>query len=149
MQKTGQETRAFIRHPSDIPIEIGAQSAAEAARRRLNNVSLGGLACEYAVPLELGALVKIRIPVTRPAFETKGKVVWCHRRQGHFDVGVQFTEGDDAYKARMVEQICHIEHYRNEVRDREGRTLDGETAALEWIRKFAAKFPDPGLSGRQ
>jgi hypothetical protein len=49
----------------------------------------------------------------------------------------------------MVEQLCHIEHYRKEVRDTEGRILDGEAAAREWISKFAAKFPDPGLSGRQ
>jgi hypothetical protein len=71
-------------HPSDIPIEIGTETAPQAARPRLNNVSPGGLSCECAAPVEPGAQVKIRIPVVRPAFETKGKVVWCHRRQGHF-----------------------------------------------------------------
>ncbi len=149
MQKTVRKARAFIRHPSDIPIEIGTEMAPQAARHRLNNVSLGGLCCECAAPLTPGALVKIRFPVVRPAFETKGNVVWCHRRQGHFDLGVQFTEREDAFRARMVEQICHIEHYRNEIRDAEGRILDGEAAAREWISKFAAQFPDAGLSGRQ
>jgi PilZ domain-containing protein len=153
MHKTERTARAFIRHPSDIPIEIGAEMAAEEARRRLNNVSLGGLSCECALPLERGALVRIRIPVVRPAFETEGQVAWCRRRHGHFEVGVQFTEGEDAFRARMVEQICHIEHYRNEVREKEGRVLDGEAAALEWIGKFAGKFPgqfpDPGRPGRQ
>ena len=41
----------------------------------------------------------------------------------------------------MVEQICHIEHYKSEVLAREGRHLDGEQAAREWIQKFAHGFP--------
>lgn len=41
----------------------------------------------------------------------------------------------------MVEQLCHIEHYKAEVLAREGRQLDGEQAAREWIRKFAHGFP--------
>ncbi|WP_300318347.1 hypothetical protein [Accumulibacter sp.] len=41
----------------------------------------------------------------------------------------------------MVEQIQHIEHYRQEVLLVEGRTLDGDSAALEWISRYAALFP--------
>ncbi len=45
--------------------------------------------------------------------------------------------------ARMVEQICHIEQYKNEILKAEGRQLDSKQAALEWIQKFASEFPNP------
>ena len=41
----------------------------------------------------------------------------------------------------MVEQLCHIEHYRNEVNRKEGRDISSEEAATEWIAQFADKFP--------
>jgi hypothetical protein len=40
-----------------------------------------------------------------------------------------------------VEQICHIEQYKADVLLSEGRRLNGEQAALEWIEKFARDFP--------
>jgi hypothetical protein len=42
---------------------------------------------------------------------------------------------------RMCEQVCHIENYRNEVKAAEGRELTPEQAAVEWVSKFAARFP--------
>jgi len=41
----------------------------------------------------------------------------------------------------MVEQLCYIERYRREVREKEGRELDSSSAAAEWIAKYAANFP--------
>jgi predicted ATPase len=131
--------RAFLRHPSDIPIELkeNARSRAE----RLNNVSFGGLACESREYLEQNTLVNIRLPTIQPAFATTGKVVWCTKRNGNYDVGIQFLDESDLFLTRMVEQLCHIEHYRNEVRTSEGRSLSGEEAAREWIAKHAHDFP--------
>ena len=40
----------------------------------------------------------------------------------------------------MVEQVCQIEHYRQAVLRQEGRALDGEAAAPEWIARYAADF---------
>ena len=42
---------------------------------------------------------------------------------------------------RMVEQVCHIEHWKKEIREKEGRELTGEQAAMEWIKKYAKDFP--------
>jgi hypothetical protein len=53
---------------------------------------------------------------------------------------VEFIESKDAFRIRMVEQICHIEHYKNEIREKEGRLLNGREAALEWINKYAGSF---------
>jgi hypothetical protein len=41
----------------------------------------------------------------------------------------------------MVEQICCIEHYREEILLNEGRELSCEEAATEWISTYAAQFP--------
>ena len=49
---------------------------------------------------------------------------------------------DEAFKVRMVEQICHIEHYRKEVLASEDRRLTSQEAATEWIGKYSSKFPD-------
>jgi hypothetical protein len=57
---------------------------------------------------------------------------------------VQFTAPTDSFKVRMLEQICHIEVYKKELRKKQGRRVTGEQAAIEWINKYAEKFPkDP------
>ena len=58
-----------------------------------------------------------------------------------YEVGVMFMNSDSDFKVRMVEQVCHIEHYRKEVLETEGRMINGEEAALEWIKKHAKDFP--------
>jgi hypothetical protein len=50
-------------------------------------------------------------------------------------------ELNDPFAARMVAQVRLIERYRDEVLRREGRLLDGDSAALEWITRYAARFP--------
>lgn len=141
MRASGRTRRSYMRHPSGIPIEITAATGADAGRRRLRDVGLGGLACESAQPLPPGAMVSVRIPIVFPPFETRARVVWCQGRGAGYELGMQFVAPKDAYAARMVEQICHIEDYRNRVREIEGRALDAEQAALEWISKYADGFP--------
>lgn len=85
----------------------------------------------------------LRIPYVDPEFETDAKVVWCKENETGAEMGVEFINPDDAYKARMVEQVCHIEDYRQKVLSMEGRELTPEEAAAEWISNFAANFPNP------
>ena len=134
--------RSFIRHPSDIPIEYQAdEKEGPVSQEHLNNVSTGGLAFSCAYPLSPGSMLNIRIAVVEPRFEAQAQVAWCHPEGDGYVVGVAFTESDDLFRARMVEQLCHIEHYKAEVLASEGRQLDGEQAAREWIDKFARGFP--------
>lgn len=136
--------RAYIRHPSDIPIVISSAVGGAQEKRALNNVSFGGLSCGSGVYLQPGTLVSLRVPLIKPPFEAQGRVVWCRARADGYDLGIEFLHADDAFRVRMVEQICHIEQYRRQVRIVEGRQLTGEQAAREWISLFAADFPDPG-----
>ena len=47
---------------------------------------------------------------------------------------------NDAFTARMLEQIWQIMNYQNRL-EQEGRVLSIEEAALEWIDRYAAHFP--------
>ena len=132
--------RKYIRHPMDIPIEVVFQG--ESSKNDLNNLGLGGLSFYTHQVYRAGDIVTIKILLVSPAFEVATKVVWCQAQtQGGYDIGVEFISNEDIFKARMVEQICHIEHYKKEVLEKEGRNLDGRQAALEWIEKYAADFP--------
>jgi hypothetical protein len=141
--------RQFIRHPTDIPIEVSADRQIDHATLHGRNLSLGGLAFQCDLELPLGTLVDVRIPFVQPTFETKARVAWCRAREAGFDLGVEFLDAEDAYRGRMVEQVCHIENYKQVVYQNEGRPLTVEEAAHEWISKHAAQFPDTGPERHQ
>jgi len=134
--------RQFMRHPTNITIEVTAGSELDHAARNGRNVGMGGLAFQSDRPLANGSIIELRIPVVRPAFQTKARVVWCRATDEGYDMGVEFLDPNDAFRARMVEQICHIEDYRNGVYRSEGRELTAEQAAMEWIGKYASQFAD-------
>ena len=123
----------------------GPDAAMEEADTR--DVGLGGLAFQSRSCPERGEVVELRIPTVTPEFRTLARVVWCRRLAASYEVGVAFLDSSDAFRARMVEQVCQIERYRREVREREGRELSGADAAREWIGKYAAGFPSAGADG--
>lgn len=134
--------RSFIRHPSDIPIEYQAdEMGSNIEREHLNNVSAGGLSFSSPHELRPGTCITLRICDVEPHFQAHAQVAWCRREGDFFVIGVSFTESSDLFRVRMVEQVCHIEQYKARVLAAEGRHLDGEQAAREWIQKFAHKFP--------
>jgi hypothetical protein len=136
--------RQFIRHPSDIPIEIQCAPDSGYVQQRTQNVSFGGLAFFSDMALEPETIIALRIPHLRPVIEfPKVRVAWCRKEDSKFTVGVQFLDSAEAFRVRMVEQICHIESYRRDIEQREGRQLTAEEAAEEWITRYASSFPNP------
>lgn len=136
--------RSYIRHPSEIPVEIElcpAGTCRQPVDSRLRDVGMGGISFVMQTEVCIGMLVRVRIPVVDPCFEALGRVTRVDCEAGRCVVAVGFLDRADAYRARMVEQICHIEQYRRDVRQREGRRLSPEEAAREWIERHAAGFP--------
>lgn len=131
--------RVYVRHPSEFPVELQAGQDAEGRRERLRDLSEGGLCCRSSVPFEPGELVRIRIPLGAPGFEAEGRVAWCREDDNGYRVGIAFTAPGDAFKARMVEQVCQIERYHKQ-QVAQGRPVSEEDAAREWIEKYAARF---------
>jgi len=139
---TTLQNRDYIRHPSSIPLDVKPRAAQEQMNLnlKLNNISAGGLSFDSPVPFNEGAIVNIRIPV-KPVFRVNAMVEWCKRKGSHYELGVRFLDQEDAYRARMVEQVCHIEQYRQETLRRTGRRLSRNKASLEWIQKHGPRFP--------
>jgi len=133
--------RSYIRHPSDIPIQVDVTSADSHSQHHLNDVSHGGLAFSMDSPVPVGTVIKLTIESVEPAFITEGLVTHCRQEGNGYVIGIEFVNKDDLFVARMVEQVCHIEHYKREVSSREGRQISGEEAAHEWIERYAATFP--------
>ncbi len=137
--------RKFIRHPADVPIRITLDWVADDDSPHpcdsLDNVGLGGLAFKSPRALLIGQTVRISFPLLDPQQSLSGKVVWNRQSGDAYEIGLQFDDPDELYQCRMIEQICHIQHYRDEVERLEGRKLSREQAASEWIARFASDFP--------
>ncbi len=131
--------RRYIRHPSDIPIAF--KTGEDSHEPRLKDVSRGGLCFSSDCPLKKGCSIHIEIPLESMPFQADGTVAWCRPDGQHYAVGIQFSDQSTRFSVRMVEQICHIEHYRAQVKNDEARDLTSEEAAKEWVEKFAADFP--------
>ena len=136
--------REFIRHASDVPIEIQCAPDSGYAERCGKNIGFGGLAFLSDAAIAPETILALRIPCLRPVFEVAtARVAWCKNEGGQYAVGVQFLDSKEAFRVRMVEQVCHIENYRRDVEIQERRKLTIEEAAKEWIKRYASSFPNP------
>lgn len=135
------DDRQFIRHPSDIPIEYCFLDKSICLLDSINDVSVGGLSFQADRYIEPESWLHLHIPINDNHFEIDAQVRWCLKNNDHYDVGVLFPGQKEAFSARMVEQVCHIEQYKKDVLEKEGRALSGDEAAAEWITNFATEFP--------
>ena len=135
--------RSYIRHPSNIPIEVRSDPKDSRNTTQLRDISHGGLCYVSTDERHAGEIVRIRVPLVSQDFEIRARVAWCRKRSDGYLIGVQFLRDEDAFRTRMVEQMCHIEDYRRAVLRNEGRRLSAQEAALEWIEKHAAALPNP------
>ena len=137
--------RKFIRHPSDVPIQVVLEWVGDeiddSIDETLTNVSLGGLAFVSNQALGQSQKVKVCIPVLGKDNYLIGTVAWCEKAKKGYEIGLEFEGKRDIFRLRMIEQLCHIEHYRKEVERVEGRGLSAEAAAREWISRYAGDFP--------
>lgn len=133
--------RRFLRHPTDMPVELVQRRHAFLPRQRLNNISLGGVACNSGKGFRKGMAVELRIPLFGDQARYPGVVAWCRKQAEGYLVGIAFIDEDTLFRARMVEQVCQIEHYRHQREQELGAQLEVESVAREWIALHAAEFP--------
>lgn len=133
--------RNYIRHPTSIPIQVSTATK-NSTQVTLNNLSAGGLSFVTDMAVKVGSVVDLMISCVAPDYQGEGVIVWRRSQEPTgFEVGVRFANDDEYFRMRMVEQVCQIEEYRQQLADA-GRNLTTEEAALEWINRFAADF-DP------
>lgn len=134
--------RQYLRHPSQMPVELTAQQ--RSTRQKLDNISLGGVACNSPRHFSRGLWVELSVPLLGEQAHYAGIVAWCHKQAGDYLVGIAFTDEDNRFRARMVEQICQIECYRLQREAEAGHSLPLEEIAREWIASHAAEFATSG-----
>lgn len=127
--------------PIQVNLDWADDEDDETSDQTITNVSLGGLAFLSHKPLEILQRVRISIPLLQQENYLVGNVVWCEKSDTGYEIGIEFEHSRDVFRLRMIEQICHIEEYRKEVAQQEGRKLSSQEAAKEWISKFAGDFP--------
>ena len=143
---TGQNggKRHYMRHPSAMP--IACKPLAKATPPNLSdlyNVSLGGLSFLTNREYRKGDALEVSFPSLRRDEVLHGVVVWIQdmgeHPAGRYACGVQFSDNNTHFRARLVEQICHIEAYRL-AQMKYGRALTSPQASEEWVTKFAHRF---------
>lgn len=137
--------RRFFRHPTDIPICVKTATLSKEEECDMKDLSEGGLSCFLYSPIEVGMIVDINITTIDPPYQGQGKIVWVklsddYSKNPRYEVGIKFTDNNEMFKVRMVQQICHIEQYKLRILEEEGRALDSNAAAQEWIQLYAADF---------
>ena len=143
---TAQAERAYIRHPANVSIEVSAYTSREQLNLQLNNVSVGGLSFDSNQKFNKDTIVRLKIPNVKPVFKVNAVVRWCREQANKqdspsYELGVEFLDTDDAFKVRMVEQVCHIGEYRKRLQEREGKRVSWNRASEEWISEHAGSFP--------
>ena len=136
---TKHTSRQFIRHPTDIPIEFSINDEVE--HIQVKDIGDGGLCFSCNHSITIGKQIHIIIPICNPEFDADGIVRWCKQDGTSFLIGVAFQQEAVTFAVRMVEQVCHIEHYRSEMKIDKGIEMTSEQAAMEWISKHAHEFP--------
>ena len=111
--KRKHEKRKYPRHPVEISIDYKISGESSGKTDLTQNISFGGLCFQTQSELAPGTLLALRFPTINPNFEVASKVAWCSVKKGKVEVGVQFLDENDAFRARMIEEICHLKELQN------------------------------------
>ncbi|OLU16762.1 MULTISPECIES: PilZ domain-containing protein [unclassified Pseudomonas] len=133
--------RRFLRHSSNLPVELRLRRHSPSASQRLDNISLGGAGCRSSQPLPQGTPVTLHIPLLGEQVAYPGQVAWCTKQSEHYLLGVAFSEHAPELRARMVEDICNLERFRQHREQQAGQILPLELIAEEWREQRLAIFP--------
>lgn len=137
-QQTG-----FIHHPSGFPIDFKRiWFDLEEQHEDVSEHSDIGLIFESEKYFKPGITMEITIPLPNEVAKFRGKVVLVRHHGDSYEIGVWLRHRADASRARIVEQICHIETYLKRKKFSDGPySVNREKLAEEWINKYASTVP--------
>ena len=101
----------------------------------------GGLRCRWCMPYRPGSCLQLSIGSHEVRLVTSALVTRCALNEYDYSFELAFFDPQQAFQIRMIEQLCQIQHYREQIQREEGRRLDRNQAAAEWISRFAEDFP--------
>ena len=130
----------FVAHPRDLPLEITLIEDQPFPQITKDRVGFVGITYVTLRPFDNGCSVRITLEEIDPNFCVSGRIAWCRKENDGYQIAIEFPTKEDCFCVRMIEQLSQIEHYRRQAKN-EGRRLNYNEAAAEWIQKFAASFP--------
>ena len=130
----------FIEHPRCVPVSLCATSARPF--RNVNSASRhnGGIELFSHLGYMPGTALEVRVCIEGQQLCYRGLVVWRRHTEAGYELGLVFASDRDAFRARMVEQLCHIEAWRRR-HTGSGIPVEFEMAAAQWIARQSAGFP--------
>jgi len=142
MPRDATARRRYVGHPRDLPLRFRVIPREFArAPEAPPEEDLGGLRFESLRTVRPGAMLEVAVRVQGNTLTYRGTVHWVQSLGRRFEIGLRFTDREDAFCARMALQACRIEAYRRRRSRREGRSIGVEEAAQAWIRRYARGFP--------
>lgn len=133
-----QLEQQLIEHPPLAAIQLSPQASEAGAAL---TATYGGLRCQWCIPHRPGSCVSVTVSAHRQQVTATARVVRCDLDEHGYLFELRFLDPEQAFAMRMMEQLCHIRRYQTQVGRHEGRWLDGNQAAREWIERFADDFP--------
>lgn len=131
------DRRRVPRYATSQPVLIALGEVVASETRYLNNISEGGLAFDSLMPLAIGTMLRISLPVVRPLFTVQGRVAWCRAAGVKYEVGLAFLEPDAEKRQRIVALVRYVDEYRTRAATN-GRMLTIQDATIEWLDRFGA-----------
>ena len=142
-QPVRDQQTGFIHHPAGFPIEFkrlwfaGWREPDDDLER--SSIGLMFASEKYFKP---GTRLEITIPLRNETACFRGQVVLVRDLGNRYEIGLWLQRRTDASRARIVEQICHIETYLRERKYRDGPyTLNRDRITEEWITEHASQVP--------
>lgn len=135
---TANATTPLIDHPATQPLEYQPHRSPSPSASARSGLYLRFRTRQAPRP---GTRLLLTIPAAGEIHRFHSQVIEVDRSTSPNRVVVWIGAKREAFAARMVEQLCHIAHYRLLTAANEGRALSAERAADEWIGRFAAHFP--------
>lgn len=137
--------RNFIRHPVTISVQCRKKGHIEVNTNELRDISFGGMLFMSSECYSPGDLVEMKFPVLILRSRITGEIIWSSPNERkpatQFSNGMKFLNEQILFMARMIEQLCCIEKYREAQVREHHRSLSGDDAAREWIGMCASRFP--------
>ena len=141
-QKDTSEIRKYVRQVTGIPVEVTLDYSENinADDDTITNISLGGLALVAEDPLDISESIQVRCPILNSEVQLSGKVVWCEKSPGGYEVGLEFNDPTEIEQLKIIDQIRDIEQFRTQVAEQEGRHLSSAQATREWVSQYTGNF---------
>ncbi len=138
---------ALIRHPEAVPARLAVAPGRGWRDLDLLDHGEGGVCVEGRLGYLPGTVLEVSVEACGRDLSYRGQVLWRRRLGGGFQFALAFSSPDQAFQARMVEQMCYIEAYRLRSA-RDGESLSPDEAAARWIAAFSGDFPQLGAPRR-